>query len=385
MTKKTRRWPIIFFIGGYHIALFALLPIYLIHHTPSIGIWISSFALFVFSGLSITCGYHRYYSHNSYKTNVVVEAIILFFATLGVQGSAIKWAADHRIHHAFVDTDRDPYSIKKGFWYAHILWLFVKRPPLEVKVIPDLFKNKLAYWQDRLYGPLMILANSTTTLLIGYLFNDYLGAFAISLGLRLFVSQHTTWFINSIAHTWGKQSYSQEHSAMDNFLISFLTFGEGFHNYHHTFANDYRNGIRWFDFDPSKWLIWTLSKLGLASQLKRTEPARIRKHLLEEQKGEILEQVKARFEGQLAPVEAHLTKVANNLVERYSHLQKVKIEYQQLSKESEHEKASLLKKELIATKSLIDEELIKWQTFYKSVMNPSKTLQIPSQPTPLGE
>src|SRR5206468_2641426 len=137
------------------------------------------------------------------------------------------------------------------------------------KVVPDLMKNRLVMFQDRFIGTWMILSNAIAFLLVGWLLNDFLGAFVISLWTRLFTLHHFTWFINSLAHTWGDKPFSQEQSAVDNYIISLLTFGEGYHNYHHTFANDYRNGIRWYHFDPTKWLIWSLHKLGLAFDLKR--------------------------------------------------------------------------------------------------------------------
>ncbi len=382
MEKKVIDWSSVLFICGYHLALLIGLPIYFMTHTPSLAVWMVGLFLFSACNLSITCGYHRYYSHNSYKLNGAVQAVMLFFATLAVQASAIKWGFLHRHHHAFVDTARDPYSIQEGFWHAHVLWTFGKTEKIDPKVVPDLFKNPMTAFQHRHYVWLMVGTNVLTTLLIGYLLNDYAGAFAITLGLRLFLCNHTTWFINSIAHTWGKQSYGQEHSAKDNFIISFLTFGEGYHNYHHTFANDYRNGIRWFDYDPSKWTIWLLSKLGLAKDLRRTDESRIRKHLLEEQKGEILAKVKAHFADQFAPIEAKLTKISQDLVEKYQRFQKLKTEYSAVKKQKNSEKSKELTKEISLITSLIRQEYSAWQSFYKSVMhfNPSsgKKLPLPS-------
>jgi len=179
-----------------------------------------------------------------------------------------------------VDTEKDPYSIKKGFWYAHILWLFEKPDPVIPRLVADLTKNTLIVFQDRYYTWLFFLSNTIVSLAIGWWLNDFIGAFFMAWWVRLFVVHHSTWFINSLAHTWGAKSYNKELSAVDNYLISLLTFGEGYHNYHHYFASDYRNGVRWYHFDPTKWLIWTLNKTGLARNLKRFDEFRIKKQIL---------------------------------------------------------------------------------------------------------
>jgi stearoyl-CoA desaturase (delta-9 desaturase) len=236
---------------------------------PSWQIVTTSIVLIYLTGLGVTMGYHRLYSHNAYKINPVVETIVLFFGTMGTQGSVLRWSFDHRYHHAFVDTDKDPYSIKKGFWYAHFLWLLEKPKPIENKIVADLLKNPLLRFQHRFYGLLMFGINLLVTLFFGWYYNDYLGAFLFVWIVRMFFLHHFTWFINSLAHTWGDRPFCESLSAVDNYLISLLTWGEGYHNYHHTFGYDYRNGVRWYHYDPTKWLIWTLSKLGLATRLKK--------------------------------------------------------------------------------------------------------------------
>ncbi|MDB6080903.1 MAG: putative fatty-acid desaturase, partial [Chlamydiia bacterium] len=257
------------FIITYHILLVIAWFFYFSLCTSSLGVIISSIVLFFLTGLSITGGYHRYYSHSTYKTNYAVEAVLLFFGSMAAQASALRWSFEHRLHHAYVDTDNDPYSVKRGFWYAHILWLFKKPAPIDKKVVPDLFKNPLVMFQHNHYLACMLTSNVIAFVTVGYFFNDWLGAFVLAWWTRLFCLHHSTWFINSLAHYWGAQSFNREQTAVDNYIISFLTFGEGYHNYHHTFANDYRNGIRWYHFDPTKWLIWGLHAVGLAHSLKR--------------------------------------------------------------------------------------------------------------------
>ncbi len=281
-------WISLPYIAVYHIAILIALPIYLASHTPSSGLLLATTALIFACGIGITAGYHRCFSHPTYKTHPVIEAILVFFGTLATQGSVLRWAYDHRLHHAHVDEEGDPYSITKGFWHAHVLWLFRKRPPIEDKVVSDLLRNPILRFQHAHYVTLLIGFNVLMVAIFGSFFQDWFGALVFCYLLRTFIVHHSTWFINSLAHTWGTQNFSKEHSAVDNFLVSILTFGEGYHNYHHTFANDYRNGIHWYHYDPTKWLIYILSKMGLASHLRRMNNEKIQFQMIIEHKKELL-------------------------------------------------------------------------------------------------
>jgi stearoyl-CoA desaturase (delta-9 desaturase) len=307
--------PVFYFIVGYHLFLAVALPIYFLHYTPSLGLILTSAALVFISGIAITAGYHRLYSHLCYKVNPVIEWVLLFFGTIATQGSAIRWANDHRLHHAHVDTDKDPYSVKKGLAYAHILWMFYRSAPIDPKVVSDLSRKKILRFQDKYYGWCMVATNVVTFLTVGYLFNDYLGAFLFAWWGRTLVLHHTTWCINSLAHFWGSQNYSREHTAVDNYLISLLTYGEGYHNYHHSFPYDYRNGIKWYHFDPGKWLIWTLNKVGLASHLKKVNNYRIANQLLLQHKQELLQKITQ------PDLSQKLSEVADRLSNKFSQLQ----------------------------------------------------------------
>ncbi len=290
--KKKICWPVLLYIGGYHLFLAIALPIYFYFYTPSAALVWTTVALVFASGMAITAGYHRLYSHTCYKVHPVIEAVLLFFGTLATQGSVIRWANDHRLHHAHVDTDKDPYTVKKGLLHAHVLWMFFRSEPVDPKVVSDLYRKKMLVFQHKHYGWCMVAVNFLTSLVVGFLLGDYLGAFLFAWWVRLFALHHTTWCINSLAHYWGSQNYSQEHTAVDNYLISLLTYGEGYHNYHHSFAYDYRNGIRWYHFDPAKWLIWTLHKLGLAYDLKRVNNYRIARQLVLQHKDTLLQDLK---------------------------------------------------------------------------------------------
>ncbi len=350
------------FLVGYHLLLLVALPWYFLHYTLTWKLALISSVLMYVTGLSVTAGYHRLYSHTTYKINPVVEAILLLFSTMATQGSAIRWSFDHRHHHAFVDTDRDPYSIKKGFWYAHFLWLFEKPKPIENSVVSDLIRKPLLRFQHRFYGLLMLLTNVAAFLVVGWCLNDYLGAFLFAWVARTFVLHHFTWFINSLAHTWGSRPFCQELSAVDNYMISLLTFGEGYHNYHHKFAYDYRNGIRWYHFDPTKWLIWVLNKCKLAHQLKRVHPFLIEKKLLLDRKALLLEKIQTSLHAQKEEWEQKVTTVIDNVLAKLEAVKDLREEYSTLKKNKEEKKDTLynLKLQLKDVKKSLNREYRLW-------------------------
>ncbi len=132
-------------------------------------------------------------------------------------------------------------------------------------------------WQHKYYLALALLTNFGIPILLGLIYNDLLGMILIVGAVRLFMSHHSTFFINSLAHIWGSQPYTTKNTARDNGILAVFTFGEGYHNFHHTFENDYRNGICWWQYDPTKWLIKSCSWLGLANNLRVTPKLRIEK------------------------------------------------------------------------------------------------------------
>ncbi len=240
---------------------------------------IMMFILIAVSGLSITAGYHRLFSHGSYKA---LWPVRLFFALFGAgcfQGSILEWSTDHRDHHRYSDTDRDPYSIREGFWHAHILWLFKLDPSRRnFDNVKELQEDPIIMWQHRYYEIISVLMGFGFPTLLGALWGDALGGFILGGCVRATVSHHVTFAINSICHWLGRKTYSDTESARDNWFTALLTYGEGYHNFHHQFPIDYRNGIRFYDYDPTKWLIRTLAFFNLVSDLKTVSMARIVKY-----------------------------------------------------------------------------------------------------------
>lgn len=273
-------WTNVLFLGGYHLLLVILLPLYLIQYDVSASLVWGTAGLWTLCLLAITMGYHRLYAHVTYRTHPAIEAFLVFWGTVATEGSIFSWSHDHRIHHRHVDTDLDPYSAPKGFWHSHVLWMLKKRPDINPRIIQDLWKRPELQFQHKHFGSLMVVANLIAWAGLWAITGDPFGSFVIGVLLRMFLVHHCTWFINSLAHMWGSQPFSTEHTAVNNFILSILTFGEGYHNYHHTFAGDYRNGVRWWQFDPAKIVIWTLSKIGLAHDLKRVNQLTIKRRLV---------------------------------------------------------------------------------------------------------
>lgn len=311
-SKKSFTWGVAAFLFGYQLLTVISMAIYLSEKTPSTGLLVTSFVLWYLTGLSITIGYHRFYSHRTHQPGKIFEFILLTLGTLATQGSAIQWSFNHRRHHRYTDTERDPHSIKEGFWHAHMGWMLRETEPVDLSKVQDLAKNKWAMFQHEHYGKLVFGANAITTIIVAYLFNDFWGAMTFALGLRMMALHHFTWFINSLAHTWGSRSYARELTAVDNYLIALFTFGEGYHNYHHAFPSDYRNGIRWYHYDPSKWIIWSFDKLGLTSD-KQIMNAYVTK-------GKIIKEDKKLFHDILEKYEASLSAHNKHAKERLDHL-----------------------------------------------------------------
>ncbi len=233
----------------------------------------------VFCEISITAGYHRLWSHRAYEAHWIARVILMIGGTFATQNSILHWSADHRRHHRFVDdNEKDPYSAKNGFWFSHIGWMtrdYGTDQGPEYLNCSDLKKDPIVMWQHRHYVPLVLGTNLGIPIAFGLWHGDIMGAMLLLGVARLAISHHMTFFINSLAHIWGSQPYSDKNTSRDNGILAFLTMGEGYHNYHHNFQRDYRNGILWWQFDPTKWLIRGMSAIGLAKNLYRTPIERI--------------------------------------------------------------------------------------------------------------
>lgn len=276
--KPPLRWLNLFVLGLPIVVCLTLVPWYGFTHGYDFYEWTWFFVLLAFCEMSITAGYHRLWSHASYKAHPLLRVIFALGGACALQNDCITWASDHRRHHRHVDdNEKDPYSARRGFWYAHFGWMIRDYPVTrsELSNVKDLEKDPILVWQRKHYLVLLLLMNLGLPALLGWLHGDIWGSLLLAGFLRLVVSQHFTYLINSAAHFWGKQTYDPQQTARDNWFVALLTFGEGYHNYHHTFAWDYRNGVKWYHYDPTKWLIKLCSWLKLASGLRSCSRYRI--------------------------------------------------------------------------------------------------------------
>lgn len=318
-------WPNSLFLVGTLLIALTGVPLYLYYCGLD---WFQGalfLAFFIATGLSITLGYHRLFSHLTFQARWPVRLLTLIFGAAAFENSVLAWAADHRRHHKFVDHDEDPYNISKGFFHAHIGWMLVSGAAPSLEGVKDLQRDPLVQWQHRHYLPIAIFMCFVLPAGLGFLWGGWtaaLGAFLIAGVARVVVVNHLTFFINSWSHTWGRRPYSARCSARDNGVLAWLTFGEGYHNFHHAFQNDYRNGVKPWQFDPTKWCIWLLHKAGLAGQLRRVpEETILLAEIAERQR-----QLAARLEAASAPVSDSLLRLLQGAQER---LQQASVNWEQ--------------------------------------------------------
>ncbi len=267
--------------------LFALVTVGAIVAVPLFGYyigytwvdWTLCAALYFASGMGITVGYHRLLAHRSFECWEWVKVAFLIAGGWALENSAYKWCADHVRHHARCDRDEDPYNAKRGFWHSHLLWVFYKDPPnLYAKYEAQFRKDPLIMWQHRYYVPI-VLSGLAFPFAVGYMYGGWvsgLGCFLLAGVGRVFLVLNSTFCINSVCHLWGDQPHTTADSSRDSWVVSLVTFGEGYHNYHHAHHRDYRNGPQWYNFDPSKWLVFGLSQVGAAWNLCRAQSERTR-------------------------------------------------------------------------------------------------------------
>ena len=267
-----------FLIGTLFLAVTAV-PVYLWFFGLDTFQIVLFFVMFFACGFSITIGYHRLFSHRTFEAHWLVRLFTLIFGAAAFENSVLLWSCEHRSHHKHVDHEDDPYCISKGLFHAHIGWLLFKLdPPPPFDNVSDLKKDPLVLWQDRHIHWIAALVSFVLPTAIGFLWGGWisaLGAFLIAGVARIVVLQHCTFCINSLCHYLGDRPYSSKCSARDSWIMAIVTLGEGYHNYHHEFQYDYRNGVKPWQFDPTKWVIWILSKLGLARKLRRVPEERI--------------------------------------------------------------------------------------------------------------
>ncbi|UYL08867.1 fatty acid desaturase [Bdellovibrio sp. SKB1291214] len=332
MTKKRIEWSVALFLTLNPLITFILMPIYFYMHGFEWGIALFALVFAAATNLSITAGYHRLFSHKSYDAHPVAKAIFLLIGASAFQGSALKWSSDHRRHHTHIDGEKDPYNINEGFWYAHMGWMFFKDSVDQKIHAPDLQKDWMVEFQHKYYGWLAFATGFVVPTLIGAAMGSWMGGLVIAGGLRIFLTQQSTFFVNSLCHTLGKQTYSKEISARDSWFVAVLTHGEGYHNFHHKFQIDYRNGIKWYHWDPTKWVIQTLNVMGLAYKLRQISNVEILKARLQAESAEL---TKVGF------AEEHLNVMREKIIEAQAKIKKLREDYEQFKADAVRKREEL--------------------------------------------
>ena len=221
----------------------------------------------VVGSLGVGLGYHRLLTHRSFKAPKWLEYILTIFASMSLQNEAYKWVATHRIHHAFTETEKDPHSTRPGFWWAQIGWIFKgtaqdhDEATLK-KYVPDLLKDK---------GQQVIAKFFYVPIILSAIIFFAIGGWGMVLWgvvVRTIFGWHTTWFVNSLAHLYGKRRFETTDDSTNNWFVAILTFGEGWHNNHHAFPTSARHGLAWYEFDMNWIAIRIFERLGWAKQIR---------------------------------------------------------------------------------------------------------------------
>lgn len=347
-------------------------PFYLFKWDLHWSLWALFGFYLVATGISITGGYHRYYAHRSYKARRRIQLFYLIFGAAACQNSAIKWASDHRRHHRFVDTDGDPYNIKKGFFWAHIGWVMMKKGH-DFSNARDLERDPLVMWQNRWYLPLAITAGFVVPFALGLVWGTPWGAVLVCGVARIVIVHHSTFLINSLCHYMGGQNYSTRDSSRDSALIALLTYGEGYHNFHHSFPIDYRNGIRWFHWDPTKWWIKGLSLLGWTWGLRRVNDLLIFQSRLAMQHQRVLARLSDQSHDFRSTMETKLQAAYDGVVHAGQRLRQLRTEYDAVRSSMDSKREELtarLRHDLAAAKRQFRQSQSAWRGILAACYSP---------------
>lgn len=233
--------------------------------------------MYLVTAIGITVGFHRLFTHKSFETGPIIRFVLAALGSMAVQGSVLRWVAQHRRHHQHSDTPEDPHSphhhgtglsgVLIGFWHAHIGWAFKPDAVGLDRYVTDLRKLPSVRIASRLFPFWIVLGLAVPAVLGGIFSGTWSGAlFGFLWGglVRVFLVHHVTWSVNSICHLWGSRPYPEHDHSRNNFVFGILAMGEGWHNNHHKFPTSARHGLRWWQIDASYYVIRGLALVGLA-------------------------------------------------------------------------------------------------------------------------
>ncbi|KAL4865725.1 hypothetical protein BDV12DRAFT_174234 [Aspergillus spectabilis] len=263
------------------VLLIPLLGCILAFWTP-LHLYTAIFAVVYYfnAGLGITAGYHRHWAHRCYSATLPLKIYLALVGAAAGQGSIRWWSRGHRAHHRYTDTEKDPYSVRKGLMYSHIGWIVMKQNYKRIgrSDASDLDADPIVVWQHKNYiNCALVMALIVPTVVCGLGWGDWKGGFIYAGILRVFFIQQATNCVNSLAHWIGEQPFDDRNSPRDHVITALVTLGEGYHNFHHEFPSDYRNAIEWWQYDPTKWMVWVWKQVGLAYDLKQFRANEIEK------------------------------------------------------------------------------------------------------------
>jgi stearoyl-CoA desaturase (Delta-9 desaturase) len=255
-------------------------------HWSDIAVFLICYTL---TGFGVTIGFHRHLTHRAFKAKRWLRGTLAILGSAAIEGPVISWVADHRKHHAFADVEGDPHSphvdhghglkgALRGLFHAHVGWLFIHthRGNRE-RYAPDLMKDPLIRWVDRTFF-LWVLVGLFVPFLLGWLIGGTLEAALTGLlwggAVRMLVVHHVTYSINSLCHFFGRQAFDTGDESRNLAWLSVFTFGEAWHNNHHAFPTSYEHGMKPWQFDPSRYVIRGLEKMGLVWDVVRISPER---------------------------------------------------------------------------------------------------------------
>jgi stearoyl-CoA desaturase (delta-9 desaturase) len=261
--------------GEAHTSWLAAIPFFLVHLAPLAAFfvvvtwqdWVLCAVLYATRMFCITAGYHRYFSHRSYKMGRVAQFLMAFGGTTAVQKGPLWWASHHRIHHRYTDLDGDVHSPRDGFWWSHVGWILSTRyKDTDLDGIKDFAAYPELRWLERYnwIGP--------WSLAIGCLLFFGWGGLLIGFFLSTVLLWHGTFLVNSMAHVVGRRRYATPDTSRNSFVIAVITGGEGWHNNHHYLPASVRQGFRWWEYDPTWYVLKGLSAIRVVRDLKNPPP-----------------------------------------------------------------------------------------------------------------
>lgn len=236
---------------------------------------------YVLTAGGITVGYHRLFTHRSFKTGPVIKGILAVLGSMSMQGPVLRWVATHRLHHQHSDDTYDPHSphahghgfvgMLKGIWHAHIGWFFTPAPANMARYVADFRDDRVVNISNKLFIVWVLLGVAVPAAIAYAVTGTWEGALLGFLwgGLvRIFLVHHVTWSINSVCHIWGSRPFRSHDESRNNAIFGILALGEGWHNTHHAFPTSARHGLRWWEIDLSYFTIRGLALVGLASDIR---------------------------------------------------------------------------------------------------------------------